>query len=47
MHVIVKLIICRTYVSKIRSVLHLSAVFIGFRVKRVEQGVEYCALYMG
>ena len=45
-HVIVKLI-CRTYVSKTSSVLHLSAVFIVFRGKHVEQGVEYCALYMG
>ena len=45
MHVIVKLIISRTYVSKTSSVLHLSAVFISFSGKRVEQAVEYCALY--
>jgi hypothetical protein len=46
MHVIGKLIICRTFLSKTSFVLHLSAIFISFRdTELVEQADEYCERY--
>jgi hypothetical protein len=47
MHVIVKYIICRTFISKTSFVLHLSDIFLSFRdTGRVEQADEYYELYM-